>query len=356
MPPFILKEHGMSPNGSSPARSAGFFSKLWNAAVSPTVFVILACLWCLDLGAGSLYAFRRDPEFWMKMDSMPFNLWLANVAPGEMPHSLWVYALVILTWLVAASLVLCTVGWFLYRRARKRSVGEILVHLGFMLVFAGFVIGGGWGQRAQNIIALAGEAVEAPGMGVKLKLGDIRIVRNERGEQLETVSNLTLLDKSGAELASGSARLNHPLIHGETVVYPNGGSDRLIGAHLEAEGIGAVEVRYGKDTPLPGGGALRIKGMLEEGQRYSRWVGPGAFIVLVGPTGVEESGAFFGDFPLFRMGRLGGAQLEWKRPIISAVASFNVHRDPGVQLVLAGALILTLGTFWALAAYLKREG
>jgi hypothetical protein len=36
----------------------------------------------------------------------------------------------------------------------------------------------------------------------------------------------------------------------------------------------------------------------------------------------------------------------------SAIGRYRVHYDPGVWLVIAGAVILALGTLWALAGYL----
>ncbi len=53
---------------------------LWRLAVSPVTFVILALLWCLDLGAGSLLAYRR-PDLFGSLDAYPFAVWLEQEAP-----------------------------------------------------------------------------------------------------------------------------------------------------------------------------------------------------------------------------------------------------------------------------------
>lgn len=341
-------------SGESAKKSTAIASRLWALAVSPTVFVVLACLWCLDLGIGSIMAFRRDPQFWMKMDSVPFNIWLDRFAPGEMPHSLWVYILVVLTWLVMISLAACAVGWFVHRRARKRTMAEALLHFGFMLVFIGFLVGSGWGERSQGIVVAAGETADVPGLSLKLKLGSVEVRRDAEGNELETVSGVTVTDQSGSVLASGTARLNHPLIHGSTVVYPEGGQTVTAGGTVDVEGVGRVTVKAGDGSALPDGRVLRVRGILEEGQRYGRYIGPGAFITVGDASGKEQAGSFYGDLPLFREAPLGGLKVSWVAPVKSAVARFNVHRDPGVQFVLVGALLLTLGTFWALGAYLRR--
>lgn len=335
-------------------KKPGILAQLWNLAVSPVVFVVLACLWCLDLGIGSILAFKRDPQFWMKMDSVPFNVWLDKFAPSEMPHSLWVYILVVLTWLVMLSLAACAVGWFVHRRARKRTLAEALLHLGFGLVFIGFLVGGGWGDRVQGIALSPGESADLPSLGLKLTLDSVEIQRDEEKTALDTISNVTVTDGAGALLAKGSARLNHPLIHGTTVVYPEGGDTRTVGGEIEIEGVGRVQVKNNATARLPDGSVLRVRGSLEDGQRYSRYVGPGVFITIGDERGNERAGTFFGSHPMFQTGGLEALRVSFIRPVTATMARFNVHRDPGVQFVLLGAVLLTLGTFWALGVYLKR--
>ena len=108
-------------------------------AISPTTFVVLSTLWCVDLGAGSLFSYW-NPQVFGTMDAYPFALWLREVGRRALPRSLWVYALAALSWGMVVSLLFCTVNWFLWRRKRLRGVGELLVHLGFLSVFAGFVL------------------------------------------------------------------------------------------------------------------------------------------------------------------------------------------------------------------------
>src|SRR5512134_1147183 len=114
-------------------------SVLWRAAVHPVTFVVICLLWCLDLGLGSLLAYDRA-DIVVSMDAYPFALWLRDVGRRSLPWSAWVYLLASLTWAITASLALCTVNWFWKRRRNVKSLGEVLVHLGFLLVFTGFVI------------------------------------------------------------------------------------------------------------------------------------------------------------------------------------------------------------------------
>ena len=343
-----------APAAAGGEKKSGPLARLWNFSVHPTVFVCLCMLWSLDLGIGSVLAYNRDPKFWVGMDSVPFNVWLSRMAPAELPLSVWVYILAYLTVLVALSLVLCTVGWFLQRKKRRRTMAEVLLHLGFMLVFTGFVVGSAYGERVQNVVVESGRTAEVESMGIKLKLGGVRINRDSSGQELETVSEIELQDLAGNTIEKGSARLNHPLVSGSTVVYPEGGEERTINVSLDVSGAGRVTLGPGADARLPDGRSLSIKGILETGQVADRWVGPGAFVVLMSPGGAEQAGDFIGSEGIFRAKRIGNLNVSWAGRASGQAAVFNIHRDPGIRMVLLGAVFLTLGTFWALAVYLLR--
>ena len=237
----------------------------WRVAVHPVTFVVLCLLWCLDLGLGSLLAYER-PDIFGSMDAYPFALWLREVGRRALPWSAWVYLLAALTWAMTASLALCTANWFWRRRRSLRGLGEVLVHLGFLLVFGGFVVEATLGARAHGIVVPEGGSASVPGLGLTLRLEKIDLVRSPSGEVLDSVSTVSIGRAGG--WVGGTTRLNHPLIDGATVVYPRGSQE--------------VPTRRG---PL-----------------------------LVG--------------------------------------RYDVHRDPGVRFVLAGAALLGAGTLWAFATYL----
>jgi hypothetical protein len=238
---------------------------LWRAAVHPVPFVVLCLLWCLDLGLGSLLAYGR-PDIFGSMDAYPFALWLREVGRRALPWSAWVYLLAALTWAMTASLALCTVNWFWRRRRSLRGLGEVLVHLGFLLVFGGFVVEATLGTRVHGVVVAEGGSVPVAALGLTLRLENIELVTSPTGEVLDSVSTLAV--GRGETWARGTTRLNHPFIDGPTVVYPRGTQE--------------MPTRRGR--------------------------------VLVG--------------------------------------RYDVHRDPGVRFVLAGAALLFAGTLWAFATYL----
>ena len=242
---------------------------IWRIAVHPVTFVVICLLWCLDLGLGSLLAYQR-PDLFGAMDAYPFALWLREVGRRALPWSAWVYLLAALTWAMTASLALCTANWFWRRRRSLRGLGEVLVHLGFLLVFGGFVVEATLGTRVHGVVIAEGGSAPVPALGLTLRLERIELVTSPAGEVVDSVSTLSV-GRDGAWVG-GTTRLNHPLIDGATVVYPRGTQEM--------------------------------------------------------PT---------------RRGPL-------------LVGRYDVHRDPGVRYVLAGAALLFAGTLWAFATYLAAPG
>lgn len=337
---------------SLPLRCASF---LWRLAIAPVTFVVIALLWCLDLGAGSLLAHAR-PDLFGSLDSFPFTVWLKVEGPRAWPWSLWVHLLTVLSWLMVGSLFLCTVNWLLYRRKRLRGVGELLVHLGFLLVFAGYVIGAGWGVRTLGLkLPVAGGTVRVAEQGVTLTLTAVRPIYGPSGEVQGEVSDMTLAGPGGAS-TDRSVRLNHPLMAGPTVVYPRGVRQEVTGARLELTGSGRVELGPGQLLRLPDGRSLEVAGMLQQDESRDDLVGPGVGLLLRSPGGAPladtylspaEGGQAAADLAGLRVGLAG-----LTGPF---VAVYDIHRDPGVRLVLWGAVLITLGSLWAFGAYL-REG
>jgi uncharacterized membrane protein len=237
---------------------------LWRLAVHPVTFVVICLLWCLDLGLGSLLAYQR-PDIFGTMDAYPFALWLREVGRRTLPWSAWVYLLAALTWAMTASLAVCTVNWFWRRRKSLRGLGEFLVHLGFLLIFTGFVVEAVLGTRVHGVQIVEGGEVAIGQLGITLRLERAELTRSAGGGVLDTVSTLEVVE--GASRIIGTSRLNHPLIAGATVVYPRGS----------------------REVPTPRG------------------------------------------------------------PLV--ICRYDVHRDPGVRAVLAGAVLLFAGTLWAFATY-----
>jgi hypothetical protein len=339
-----------------PERQAGMVKQsaswLWRVSIHPVTFVVLSILWCVDLAGGSIAAYFNDPQFWQKMDAYPFNLWLKQVAPKAFPLSLWLYILVVLSYLMIISLLLCTINWFLKRRKRLKGFGEVLVHLGFLLIFAGFVGGSALGYRT-SVVLEEGQTSPVKGMGISLKLQSFEVVQSPQGRPLDTISDLAVF-VDNRKMAEGKVRTNHPLIKGTIVIYPPDDYEHgVTGGVIGTSTSGVVTVRSGQDTPLRDGRTLSIGGVLQRGQRRSGAVGPGILLLIRDRGGRVAGSTYLSNAPgMQRTALLGGVQITLGQLLDSSRGVFRVHHDPGVWLVLLGSVILALGTVWALAGFL----
>ncbi|TNF46146.1 hypothetical protein EP232_04805 [bacterium] len=346
-----IKNTGDGELDQKPSMS-GPLGVLWKVATSPVTFVVLTILWCVDLGAGSIAAYFNDPQFWIKMDSYPFNLWLEQVAPRVFPLSLWIYILVGLSYLMIISLLLCTINWFLRRRKKLKGLGEVLVHLGFLLIFTGFVLGSALGSRQQVRIP-QGESADVPGMGISLELEELVVVRSPEGRPLDTISSIRVF-KGVSEVSEGKVRTNHPLIWGKTVIYPpEDYTAGVVGGVLGVSAAGAVRLVSGQSVFIGKNRVLEIGGILQRGERRGNVQGPGLLIVMKDPGGRFLGSAYLSPAPgMNDRANIAGTGLTLGQLTESTYGLYRVHRDPGVWLVIIGSVILFLGTFWALAGYL----
>jgi len=330
---------------------SGTVELIWRTAINPSTFVVLSLLWCLDLGGGSVVAYLMDPDFSAKMDGYPFRAWLTGVAPELFPGSLWVYVLVILTCLMVASLLLCSINWLWRRRKRLRFLGEFLVHLGFLMIFSGFVIGAVWGERQQGVQVRLGGEQSVPSLGITLRLHDLQVQYGRDQSPLDTISNLSL--QQGENTAGPTeVRLNHPLLHRDLVVYPRGSFEKITAIILSTPENGQINLEQGGRIKV-GGSNLIVERLLQQDERFGRIVGPAALVRVTGQQPVSHL--------IFRYGANGhraninGGPVLLKGFATTTWGNYDIHYDPGVRIVVWGAWLLALGIIWALAGYLRQK-
>ncbi|MFV1957486.1 MAG: cytochrome c biogenesis protein ResB [bacterium] len=325
---------------------------VWSTLTSPVTFVVISFLWSLNLGLGSIAAYFDDRMFHMKMDSVPFNVWLREVAPESLPQSLWIYILVVLTYLMVASLLLCTVNWFFRKRRRFKGIGEVLVHLGFLLIFAGFVLGSAFGQRTL-VEVIEGGTSKVPMMDLTLSLQRLEVIRSPDGGSLDTLSEISLTGGDGVSDV-GRIRLNHPLISGNTVVYPPDDYGYfIIGGVVGTSEAGVRYMERGSAVELAGGRKLILENIVQPGQTMGKITGPGLFLVIRDTEGTVVDTGYISSAPGNKSPiSLGGTTVTLGQLREAAIGRYRVNYDPGVWLVITGAVLLALGTLWALAGYL----
>jgi hypothetical protein len=207
------------------------------------------------------------------------------------------------------------------------------------------------GTRVQGILVPQGSTAPVGETGLSLRLDRIDGVQGPGGRVMDTPAAVALL-KDGHEVASGVSRTNHPLLWGPTVVYSRDLRQLLAGLEVEVANAGRVRLTPQQTSAtLPGGTHLVLRLLLQDGQAMRGLTGPGAVVGLT-----DRDGSPLGNAYLAPQGRtsarVGSVDLRLTDLVVQTAGVFDVHRDPGIWLVLAGGLILGLGTIWALASYL----
>jgi hypothetical protein len=164
------------------------------------------------------------------------------------------------------------------------------------------------------------------------------------------------LSSAGGVARANKVRINHPLIAGTTVVYPRGVQQQVTEIVLDIEGTGRIRLPAGGTADLGAGRTLALTGLLQEGEERNGLQGPGAVLTLYGPARAALATGWLSP----REGEPSRAAMAGIRVALAGLdgpylARYDLHRDPGVQLVLVGAVLITLGTLWAFGGYL-REG
>ncbi|HEY6007290.1 MAG TPA: hypothetical protein VIU40_03140, partial [Geobacteraceae bacterium] len=145
-------------------------------------------------------------------------------------------------------------------------------------------------------------------------------------------------------------------IAGTTVVYPRGVQQQVTGARLVVPGNVTVDLWAGRPVRLSGGATLELADVLQPEEVRENLQGPGV-LVTVRPAGAAPAATVYLSTQegMAAEAAVGGVKLGLTQFLGPFLAVYDVHRDPGVWLVVAGALLIALGTAWAFFGYL-REG
>ena len=332
-----------------------FFQVIWQLATTPSTFVVLCLLWCLNLGLGSVNAYMIDPQFSAKMDAYPLQLWLRQAASRNIADSLWVYIFCALSYLMVLSLFLCSINWLLRRRRKLHSLGEFLVHFGFLAIFAGFVIGAIGGERKQGVLVPLNGQAQVGKTNDNIKLLNLQQTHSKDGRVLDTRSSIQLF-QNGVKKTESLVRINHPLIFGPLVIYSRGSTNLISKVFLNIAGQRDIVLNNGESILLPRNNVLTVRSFLQQGERRGNAIGPGTFLDYYKPEKKSHQTIYLTNFVRqYQQVTLQDTKVQLKKFGFQQYGIYDIHRDPGIQFVLWGTIILGIGTIWSLSGYLKNS-
>ncbi len=336
--------------------------ELWNFLCSLKLAIVLASLSTLIIGAGSM-VMPAHPEIFGDLDRMTLTNWYAAVA-SQHPLLTW--------WLPVAGLLLISLGvntlccfcdWLMRLRSRWRKTGEYLIHLGFILLLAGYLWGAWAGNRTEGLRLPPGKSVPLPAPeGYALRLEDFRALTGPGGRPIDMISDLSLL-RGEEVVARKTVRTNHPLLYQGLVVVPLSFATETSGFRFLRPGRGLVDLVTGETLELSGQERLEVLDFAPHVLRQSngrvRRIGD----QLRSPAFLLELRAadkqIWKGWYLLREGLPEALEhrlnLRPVGPLENRISVVTANYDPGAGLAMAGGACLTAGALFAFFSYYRKR-
>lgn len=245
--------------------------------------------------------------------------------------------------------------YFYAEKGAWSRFGVYITHLSILIIFIGALMGSFWGYKAYVSIPEGGESAtiyrrdqqaEAPlGFTVRCEAFSVSYYEGTRRPR-EFKSILSVIDNGQVVIKDRKVIVNEPLTYKGITFYQssyNPIGDPSFGIQVKERASGRVvdlNVPFGAQRPLPGGGAVRVENYGDNGM-----------IVRLGVTGsdgqrrvvdVYDPSANISDE------RRGGEYIFTLTGFHQRYATgLQVAKDPGVEVVWLGCLFIVIGTMIA---------
>src|SRR5512143_4368776 len=145
---------------------------LWRFLTSLETCAWVSLAFALAGAAGSVIM-GRYPEIFSDMDAQVFAGWLARKGLGSPGPSLWLYALLLSTGLLAANAACCTAERLVQILRGKATLRRLLphvMHIAFLGVVFSHLASSVWGDRIAGVAVPEGSFAPVGATGLVLRL------------------------------------------------------------------------------------------------------------------------------------------------------------------------------------------
>jgi cytochrome c biogenesis protein len=337
--------------------------RLWALGCSLKLAIYAASAATLLIMGGSL-VMNAHPRIFASMDATTVNDWFAEAWRSAPQLTWWLPLTALCLAVFGLNTLCCLCDWLIHLRARWRKTGEYLIHAGFLLLLIGYGWGNLGGFRSGPHRLAAGETLTLPGApGYAISLDRFEPSFSPEGRPLDMISEVALL-RDGAEVAHGSVRINHPLLHDGLVILATSLDQRLAGFRCFLPGIGTVDLAPGSRMTLPDGSTLGVLNLLADARQtangqvvpLSDQLGnPALQLLLLRPDGSMWQGWYFlRETPPLELAAAGAVPRPLQ-PLAGYVSLLTINRDPGAPLALAGGVCLTIGILLAMLSFYRKR-
>jgi len=337
--------------------------RLWALGCSLKLAIYVASLATLLIMGGSL-VMHAQPQIFGGMDATTIDDWFAG-AWQRAPQLTWWLPLTALCLIIfGLNTLCCLLDWLTHLKARWRKTGEYLIHTGFLFLLVGYAWGNLGGFRSGLHRLAEGETLPLPAAPpYALRLERFTPSFSAEGRPLDMVNELVLLH-SGEEVARGTVRFNHPLLHDGLVILATSLDQRLDGFRCFLPATGTVDLAPGSRVTLRNGSTLEVLQLLANARLAGdgrviamgdRLGNPAMQLRLLRPDGgVWQGWYFLREAPPAPLVTAGAAP-QPLQPLSGYVSLLTVNRDPGAGLSLAGGGCLTVGVLFAMISFYRKR-
>ncbi len=260
------------------------------------------------------------------------------------------------------------VSWFVQKQ-RWARLGAYVAHASLILFFLGGMVGARYGFKGfvnvgegESVAAVSLRSGGSLALPFELRCEKFELHRYPDGRPKDYLSRL-VVRRDGASLQEKTIEVNDPLIQDGIYFYQSsygqvGGGAVLRVSDAKGSPLGPpLQLAEEQAAPVPGAGvAVELVATAEDYNGF----GPAAQLVLIaeGADGHRHLGKPFvvlQNFPSFDQ-RRGGEQVFQLAGLVTGrwYTGLQVAKDPGVPLVWAASVLLTLGTLMAFFASHRR--
>jgi len=172
-------------------------------------------------GAAGSVVMGRYPEIFSDMDAQVLAGWFARKGLGSPGPSLWLYALLLSTGLLAVNAACCTAErlvQILRGNATLRRLLPHVMHIAFLGVVLSHLASSVWGDRVAGVAVPEGAFAPVGVTGLVLRLDRLDVTMAPEGYPKDFAAAVTLF-RDMAPVARGVVRANGPLFHEGYGVY-----------------------------------------------------------------------------------------------------------------------------------------
>lgn len=322
---------------------------IWRFFASIKLTIVLAAVICVVAGVGSILAVSNQ-EFYRYLDQVILLPWLVDKGATYLKLTGWIFALIALTAVFAVNTVVCTIDRLyaiVKTRMPARAFFPQIVHIGFLIAVLGHLAGTVSGYKTSGNILYKDIPASVPHeQGLAMRLDDVEVqTRPDTLGDLAFVRTRVTLLSGGEAVKTYDIGINNPLIYKGIAFYHVDTGKAPAGLVLD-DGRGKHEVAFAGVPKTKGKGVYKLGTVYPDFAIDASGRASTLSQEFNNPY-IEVKGN--GKKAYLFVGRLGSSITLGKKTvrlvdyIYVPYVVLNIHKDPGIWLIIIGSFVLTVG-------------